>query len=77
MNIQTRDLTGAQQVAKIRTRIIDVDIHPKSSIEDLRPYLSNRWWDHLHTYGTRARQGFLSGYPYPKSQPQASRQLSI
>jgi predicted TIM-barrel fold metal-dependent hydrolase len=76
MNIQTRDLTGAPQVAKTRTRIIDVDIHPKSSIEDLRPYLSNRWWDHLHTYGTRARQGFLSGYPYPKSQPQASRRDS-
>ena len=76
MNVQTRDLTGAEKLASTRTTIIDVDIHPKSGIEDLRPYLSQRWWDHLKTYGNRQRHGFLTGYPYPKSQPQASRRDS-
>src|SRR5437764_8715758 len=76
MNIEARDLTGAHQAAKTRATIIDVDIHPKSGIEDLRPYLSQRWWDHLKTYGNRQRHGFLTGYPYPKSQPQASRRDS-
>jgi len=73
MNIELRQPDVAQ---KSRLKIIDVDIHPKSSVEDLRPYLSNRWWDHLHTYGSRQRQGFLKGFPYPKSQPQASRRDS-
>jgi predicted TIM-barrel fold metal-dependent hydrolase len=76
MNIEARELTGRQKGQNVRNKIIDVDIHPKSSIEDLRPYLSNRWWDHLETYGARTRQGFLKGFPYPKSQPQASRRDS-
>jgi uncharacterized protein len=76
MNIEARDLTGAHKAANSRTTIIDVDIHPKSGIEDLKPYLSKRWWDHLTTYGNRQRQGFLKGFPYPKSQPQASRRDS-
>jgi predicted TIM-barrel fold metal-dependent hydrolase len=56
-----------------RLNLIDVDIHPKSSVEDLRPYLSNRWWDYLQTYGSRHRHGYVKGFPYPKSQPQAAR----
>ena len=39
----------------------------------MRPYLSNRWWDHLQTYGQRQRHGYVKGFPYPKSQPLASR----
>ena len=73
MNIEVRQPAVAQ---KTRLKFIDVDIHPKSSIEDLRPYLSDRWWTHLQTYGTRQRQGFLKGFAYPKSQPQASRRDS-
>ncbi len=53
--------------------LVDCDIHPKSSIEDLRPYLSNRWWSHIQTFGLRYRHGYAKGYPYPKAQPQASR----
>ena len=70
MNIEARDLLREQPV---RAKIIDVDIHPKSSVEDLRPFLSKRWWDHLEIYGARTRQGFAKGFPYPKSQPLAGR----
>ena len=73
MNIEARQLVREQ---KSRTAIIDVDIHPKASAEDLRPFLSARWWDHLQTYGSRGRQGFAKGFPYPKSQPLASRRDS-
>ena len=73
MNIEARQRELRQ---KTRLQIVDVDIHPKSSVEDLKPYLSQRWWDHLQTYGTRSRQGFLKGFAYPKSQPQASRRDS-
>ena len=71
MEVQQKDLAQ-----KTRLKIVDVDIHPKSSVEDLKPYLSNRWWDHIQTYGARTRQGFLKGFPYPKSQPMASRRDS-
>src|ERR1700675_175419 len=50
-----------------------VRVHPKSSLEDLRPFLSNRWWDYLQTYGRRARHGYVAGYPYPKMTPIAER----
>ena len=73
MNIEATQLVREN---KTRTKIIDVDIHPKASIEDLRPFLAKRWWDHLETYGARTRQGFAKGFPYPKSQPQASRRDS-
>ena len=42
--------------AKTKLQIIDCDIHPKASIEDYRPYLSNRWWDYAQTYGARVLQ---------------------
>ena len=73
MNIELKQPDIQQHT---RLRIVDVDIHPKSSPEDLKPYLSQRWWDHLQTFGMRTRQGYLKGFPYPKSQPQASRRDS-
>lgn len=53
--------------------LVDCDIHPKCSLAELRPWLSNRWWDHLHTYGVRARHGFVRGTPFPKITPGAMR----
>lgn len=54
--------------------LVDVDIHPRArSIHDFDPYLSAEMRHRLHTYGTRARQGFVKGPPYFKSQPLASR----
>ena len=73
MNIELRQPDVSQ---KTRLKITDVDIHPKSGMEDLRPYLAKRWWDHYTTFGARTRQGFLKGFPYPKSQPIASRRDS-
>ena len=74
MNIEVRQPRARR--AKARVGIFDCDIHPKSSLEDLRPYLSNRWWDYLQTYGQRQRHGYVKGFPYPKSQPLASRRDS-
>jgi len=73
MNIELREPDVRQ---KTKLKIVDVDIHPKSAMEDLRPYLSKRWWDYYVTFGARTRQGFLKGFPYPKSQPIASRRDS-
>ena len=54
--------------------VVDCDIHPAvKSWNDLRPYLSDRWWDYLQTYGLRARHGFMRGTPYPKMAPLATR----
>ena len=77
MNIEVRQpARGATDSGKARVGIFDCDIHPKSALEDLRPYLSNRWWDYLQTYGQRQRHGYVKGFPYPKSQPLASRRDS-
>jgi len=73
MNIEVRNPPSQTRAKKARLEIVDCDIHPKNSLEDLRPYLSNRWWDYLHTYGRRSRHGFVSGYPFPKMTPIASR----
>jgi predicted TIM-barrel fold metal-dependent hydrolase len=73
MNMEVRQ---PERGAKARVGIFDCDIHPKSSLEDLRPFLSNRWWDYLSTYGQRMRHGYVKNYPYPKSQPLASRRDS-
>ena len=70
MNMEVRQL---ERSAKARVGIVDCDIHPRNSLEDLRPYLSNRWWDYLQTYGQRQRHGYVKGYMYPKSQPLACR----
>lgn len=73
MNIEARHSARGQ---RSRLGVVDVDIHAKSSIEDLRPYLSNRWWDYLQTYGQRSRHGYAKGFPYPKMQPLAARRDS-
>ncbi len=57
-----------------RLAVIDGDIHPAwRKPEDLKPYLSKYWWDHLQTYGSRRKNGSVYGEPYPKSAPLACR----
>ena len=46
MNVELRQ-SDIRSNSKLK--IVDVDIHPKSSVEDLKPYLSQRGWDHLTT----------------------------
>ena len=73
MNIEAGKTEASREA---RLGIIDVDIHPKSSASDLRPFLSSRWRTYLQTFGARQRQGFQTGFAYPKSQPQAARRDS-
>src|SRR5437016_14149336 len=70
MNIELRQPDLSQ---KTRLKVIDVDIHPKSAMGDLRPYLAQRWWDHYTTYGARTRQCFPKGVPYPRATPSTPR----
>lgn len=56
--------------ASARPPLVDCDIHPRmASPAALKPYLSERWWLHLQTYGLRRRHGYVRGHPYPKSAP--------
>jgi len=70
MNIEVRARERTQQST---LDIVDCDFHPKLTVEQMRPFLSNRWWDYLQTYGIRSRHGYAKGYAYPKMTPQAAR----
>lgn len=53
-----------------RIPVVDCDIHPRlRSVADMRPYMTDAWWEHFQTYGMRRRHGYVKGHPYPKSQP--------
>jgi predicted TIM-barrel fold metal-dependent hydrolase len=69
-------LKSPLKASKTKVEIVDCDIHPKTSIEDLRPFMTQRWWNHLQTYGSRSRHGYVKGFPYPKALPLASRRDS-
>jgi hypothetical protein len=71
---ETSDAHDNSPAKPNRLAVIDGDVHPAwRSAQDLRPYLSNRWWDHLQTYGSRRKNGSVYGEPYPKSAPLACR----
>ena len=70
MNIEVR---APQRTQQARLDIVDCDFHPKMTLEGMRPFLSNQWWDYLQTYGNRSRHGYAKGYAYPKMTPQAAR----
>src|SRR6266850_2235192 len=56
MVIATRQETEPK--ARTRRALIDCDFHNElDSIKDLYPYLSQRWRDHIDTYGTRGPGG--------------------
>ena len=56
------------------TGIADCDIHPAvRSMADLEPWLSTRWIEHFRTYGALRNTHYVTGAPYHKSQPNASR----
>src|SRR5205085_11646603 len=71
MNMELRERV---RPARVKPAVIDCDIHPRiPNLEALRPYMAQRWWDYLQTYGARVRHGFARGYPYPKAAPLACR----
>ena len=44
-----------------------------TSVSELRPHLSERWWRYWQTYGPRPKHPFGQGDPYPKAAPRAAR----
>ncbi|MEZ5837594.1 MAG: amidohydrolase family protein [Geminicoccaceae bacterium] len=57
-----------------RPAIIDSDVHPTvKSISEIKPFLADRWWRYLQSYGARPRHPFAEGDPYPKAAPRAAR----
>jgi len=54
--------------------IVDCDIHPAvRSMADLEPWLEKKWIEHYKTYGALRQTHYVTGAPYHKSQPNASR----
>ncbi len=54
--------------------IYDCDIHPAvRSMADLEPWLERRWVEHFREYGALRQTHYVTGAPYHKSQPNASR----
>ena len=70
MNMELRAPLRAQ---KSKVEIVDCDFHPKITLEQIKPHLSERWWQYLQTYGVRQRHAYAKGYPFPKATPQAAR----
>ena len=57
-----------------RLGIIDSDMHPTvRTIGEIKPFLTERWWRYLQSYGPRPKHGFAEGDPYPKAAPRAAR----
>ena len=70
------ELKQPLRTPKTKLAIVDCDVHPRAILEDVRPYLTNHWWNYLQTYGLRPRHGHVKGYPFPKPTPLASRRDS-
>lgn len=57
-----------------RTRIADCDIHPAfNGVQDMLPFLSRRWAEHIQTYGIHLRRPFTGTVAYPRSAPLLAR----
>lgn len=70
------DGDDAQAPAQNRLKIVDGDIHTApASLAEFKPFLEQRWFEHLTTYGSRKRHG-INFEPYPKACPRASRRDS-
>lgn len=76
MNVQVRPTPAA--TAGTRLAIADCDIHPAlRTPQDLNPWLSKRWQEHMAVFGVGRRLGMEQGPAYPKSQPNASRRDAL
>jgi len=74
MNLQIAPEPLLRQASRVG--LVDCDIHTKSSLEDMRPFLTERWWSYLQRYGSRVHHGYARNFPYPKSAPMAARRDS-
>ena len=69
-----RMLEAGALPAEPKLRRIDCDVHHAlRDLNDLKPFLSQRWWDHLQSYGLRMPVPFSGSAPYPKATPALSR----
>ena len=63
-----------KRAARIGLAIADGDVHPAlPNPKAIYPYLSQRWRDHMDTYGMIPRHQYQAGPAYPKGNPDASR----
>jgi predicted TIM-barrel fold metal-dependent hydrolase len=70
----SQSLLERPSVPEARLGLIDCDVHhAMRSPRDLYPFLSQRWRDHLQTYGSRKPVPFTAASPYFKSAPALSR----
>jgi len=63
------------QTTGVRDGIIDSDIHPspRHGVASLRPYIAQRWWDHLQVYGDPHNGPYATLYAYPRYMPATAR----
>ncbi len=75
MNVDIRSVVSAPKPASARQAIADCDLHlGPASMEELFPFLSERWRNHLRMFGASHRTGLQDGaHSYPKAQPLAAR----
>ena len=70
---ETEAIQG-KRVSHPRLGFIDSDMHPTvRTIGEIKPFLTERWWRYLQSYGPRPKHGFAEGDPYPKAAPRAAR----
>lgn len=77
MNIHVQNVNDEKRKARIGLAIADGDIHPRPKTKQaLYPYLSERWQNHMSTFGMIPRHQYQAGPAYPKGNPDASRRDS-
>lgn len=77
MNVHFKDVHDAKLSARVGLAIADGDIHPRPKTpKSLYPYLSQRFQEHMATFGMIPRHQYQAGPAYPKGNPDASRRDS-
>jgi hypothetical protein len=62
MNVAVR-----QVKADTRLKVVDCDIHPVyRTVAELYPFMSQRWREHMATFGPHIRHGLTGQLPYPR-----------
>ncbi|MBN9109356.1 MAG: amidohydrolase [Pseudonocardia sp.] len=72
--VQEAAASGTGQSAATGLQLVDTDVHNICMSEQLKPYMAERWWDYLTTYGLRTRHDSDMA---PYLRPMAARADSI
>ena len=73
MNVATLNDARQRENAQ-RLAVIDCDIHPAPrSPADFLPYLTQRWQDHMKTFGAHVRQGLTGQEVHPRMMARGMR----